>query len=268
MIKNYCHILLSFILIATLSSCQSEEKPPESEAVQPETTDRTPSKAQQIIDQAIVAHGAAKVANSRIEFDFRGRHYVSNREGGVFTYERIFTDTSSGEKIRDVLNNNGFFREVDGRRVDLSARDSAAYANSVNSVIYFALLPYYLNDPAVEKEYLGETTIKGESYHEVKITFRQEGGGKDFQDEFIYWIHRERHTMDYLAYNYDTDETGARFREAYNIRTVGGIRFADYINYKPKEETMKVATFDDLYGQNQLEELSRIELENVEVYSN
>lgn len=256
------------VFITGLWSCQPGPGGEEGEAAKSASETQPVSKGQQIVNDAIEAHGAAKVANSRIEFDFRGRHYVSDREGGVFTYERIFTDTSSGDRIRDVLNNNGFYREVNGQRVDLSAKDSAAYANSVNSVLYFALLPYYLNDPAVEKTYLGETMIKGESYHEVKITFRQEGGGKDFQDEFVYWIHRENNTVDYLAYSYDTDETGARFREAYNIRTVDGIRFADYINYKPKEETLEVETFDTLFKEGEMEELSHIDTENPEVYRN
>jgi len=164
-----------------------------------------------------------------------------------------------------VLNNKGLFREINGQKVSLSPKDSSAYSNSVNSVLYFALLPYFLNDPAVNATYLGEADIKGEPYHEIMVTFSKEGGGKDHEDEFVYWIHQERHTMDYLAYNYLTDGGGARFREAYNTRTVEGIRFADYINYKPEGDSRDVATFDSLFEAGKLEELSRIDSENVQV---
>ncbi len=222
------------------------------------------SEAQLIIDRAISTHGGDRVSASQIEFDFRGRHYRANRQGGIFTYERIFTD-STGRRIHDVLSNEGLYREVDGQPIALSAKDSAAYANSVNSVIYFALLPYFLNDPAARKTYIGESMVKGEPYQKIRVTFRQEGGGKDFEDEFVYWFHTDRHTMDYLAYNYQTNGGGARFREAYNVREGGGIRFADYVNYKPRDGSMAVATFDSLFTAGGLEELSRIETENIQV---
>ncbi len=245
------------LLLSAAYACSSDagrEMPP--------PQDQAPvSEAQRIVDAAIAAHGLERVDGRRIEFDFRGRHYVSERRGGDFTYERIFTD-STGRKIRDVLTNEGFHREVDGKTVALEAKDSAAYANSVNSVLYFALLPYHLNDPPVRKEYLGEADVRGEPYDKVRITFRREGGGKDYEDEFVYWFHRDRHTLEYLAYNYQTDGGGARFREAYNARSVDGIRFADYVNYEPAEPSMAVETFDSLLEAGGLEERSRIDTEN------
>ncbi len=223
------------------------------------------TKAQEVVDQAIAKHGGVLYDNSLIRFTFRDRQYKARVQGSSFEYERIFTD-SSGQQTRDVLNNGGLYREINGKRVTLSAKDSLAYANSVNSVLYFALLPAHLNDPAVVKEYLAEVNIKGKPYHKIKVTFRQEGGGKDFQDTYIYWFHRDEGTMDYLAYNYQTDGGGARFREAYNVRNVNGIIFSDYINYKPKDESnLNVETFDELLAKGELEELSRIESENVEV---
>jgi len=221
-------------------------------------------KAGQIIEQALERHGSQKVAHSKISFDFRGTHYISTREDGKFTYERIFTE-KAGNKMHDILTNAGLTRTRNGELLSLNAKDSAAYANSINSVIYFALLPYFLKDFAVQKEYLGEATIKDQVYHKIKVTFKQEGGGKDFQDQFMYWIHKKGFTMDYLAYNFHTDGGGARFREAYNIRDVKGLRFADYVNYKPKERNLNIEEFDRLFQQDGLVVLSKIETENVQV---
>jgi hypothetical protein len=217
-----------------------------------------------LIRKAIEQHGGDLYTHSFMEFDFRDRHYTSRRNGGQFTYERIFTD-EEGNGVRDVLSNDGFHREIKGEKVALSAKDSSDYSNSVNSVLYFVQLPYFLLDPAVNRSYLGETTIQGEPYHEILVTFSQEGGGKDYEDEFVYWIHRERFTMDFLAYNYLTDGGGARFRESYNVRTVEGIRFADYINYKPGEDSREVANFDSLFEAGKLVEVSRIDSENIQV---
>jgi hypothetical protein len=254
--KNIGFIFLFFILW----SCGTET----GQTAEPGTETAPADSAAWIIDQAIATHGGALIDKSRIAFDFRDRHYISDRDGGKFTYERIWQDTS-GDQYRDVLNNEKLYREVNGELVKLSAKDSAAYANSTNSVIYFALLPYFLNDPAVRKVYLGKSQIKGQDYHKIKVTFRQEGGGKDFEDEFIYWIHTENFTMDYLAYNYITDGGGARFREAYNVRHIEGIRFADYINYQPEPDSRAVATFDRLYNEGAMKELSRIDSEHIEV---
>jgi len=247
----YCALLGLFF-----SGCSSDETA---------SASSEPSQSQQIINQAIVVHGGVPLYEaSEVEFDFRDRHYQSTRRGGKFTYERIFTD-SIGQNVHDILTNEGLTRTVNGQPVSLSAKDSAAYSNSVNSVIYFALLPYFLNDPAVNKDYLGESTVRGEPYHKIKVTFQQEGGGKDYEDEFVYWFHQDQHTMDYLAYNYQTEGGGARFREAYNVRTVNGLRFADYYNYKPQEKRMDVENFDRLFEQDSLELLSEINLEGVEV---
>ena len=246
----YCFLLL--ICACNTKTDDPEQLPPSVE------------KAQEIIDSAITKQGGQLVAQSRIAFDFRDRHYVSSRSGGNFTYERIFTDTLN-HKVHDQLSNDNFQRKINETVVALSAKDSAAYSNSVNSVIYFAFLPYFLNDAAVQKDYLGEVSIKGEPYHKVKVTFRKEGGGKDFEDQFVYWFHKDKMSMDYLAYNYQVDGGGARFREAYNVRIVNGIRFADYINYKPINKSMEVETFDELFEKGKMKEVSRIDLENISV---
>jgi hypothetical protein len=231
----------------------------------PQEEPRIIDSAQWIVDLAIAAHGGERIASgARVSFEFRDRQYVATRQGGRFQYERIFTD-SAGANIRDVLTHQGFFRERDGRRVELSPRDSGAFANSVNSVVYFSLLPYFLNDKAVVKEYLGQGAINGVSYHKVKITFREDGGGKDHEDEYVYWFHRDRHTLDYLAYNFLVDGGGARFREAYNQREINGIRFADYLNYRPADDSREVASFDSLYEAGGMVELSRIEKKALQV---
>jgi len=124
------------------------------------------------------------------------------------------------------------------------------------------LLPYKLNDSAVIKEYDGEVTIKGELYQKIKVTFQQEGGGKDYDNVFYYWFHKENTTMDYFGYTTD----GNRFRAAYNVRVVNGIRFADYINYV--SDTLNkydLINYDNMFENNELRELSIIELEDIKV---
>jgi hypothetical protein len=218
---------------------------------------------QKIVDKAIEAAGGEKYLTSIIEFDFRGRHYIAQRDGGKFSYERIFKDSTG--TTHDYVTNDGFKREINNVVADVADAMKVRYTSSVNSVIYFALLPYALNDAAVIKEFLGETTIDQREYYKVKITFQQQGGGEDFEDEFIYWIDKKDFTIGYMAYSYEeSDGVGLRFRKAYNPRRVNGILFLDYINFKPKSE-VPITTLEELYKNGELEELSKIDLLNIEV---
>ncbi|MDZ7716893.1 MAG: DUF6503 family protein [Balneolaceae bacterium] len=219
--------------------------------------------AQRIVDKTIAKHGGELYKHSRTSFTFRNIEYTAEYDWGKFMYRRKMQDSLG--IIVDKMTNDSFVRTIDGDTVNVSDEKAANYSSSINSVIYFALLPYKLNDPAVIKEYLGQTTIKDEPYYEIMVNFKQEGGGEDHEDTFVYWIHRENYTMDYLAYRFHVNDGGTRFREAYNVRTVNGIRFADYHNYGGPDMETPLQTYDELFKNGELEKVSEINLKNVEV---
>lgn len=236
-----------YLILLAITACNTEKQP----------------DAQRIVDQAIEAHGGERFLQSEISFVFRDRLYEALRDGGLFMYSRSFTDTTG--QVHDVWRNSGFTRTVNGQVVDLPEERQKAFTASVNSVIYFALLPYALNDDAVQKEYLGETTIKGEPYHKVRVTFAQEGGGDGYQDVYVYWFHQQRHTMDYLAYSFQENDGGTRFREAFNPRTVGGILFQDYNNYTLADESTPLEEYDRAFEAGNMEKVSEILLTDIQV---
>ncbi|MEL6484145.1 MAG: DUF6503 family protein, partial [Bacteroidota bacterium] len=92
--------------------------------------------------------------------------------------------------------------------------------------------------------------------------------GDDFEDTYIYWFNTETYLPDYLAYDFHVNGGGQRFREAYNERYVEGIRFVDYNNFKPKQKDAKVEDLGKAFEKNELELLSKIVLENVQVSPN
>ena len=222
----------------------------------------TKEDAIKIVNEAFLQAGGYLFENTEIEFVFRDREYGYKKVGGNFEYVRIFKDSTN--VVRDVLANTGFTRQIDGITTEVADTMATKYSNSVNSVVYFALLPYGLNDQAVNKIYVGQSTIKDEVYHKIKVTFNQEGGGEDFQDVFIYWVGEDDHKVDYLAYSYETDGGGIRFREAYNERVINGVRFVDYVNYKPKD-IQDLEVLDQEFEKGNLEELSKIELTDIKV---
>ncbi|PCE63685.1 hypothetical protein B7P33_10405 [Sediminicola luteus] len=248
MLLRYSVVLL-FVLAFT--SCKEKPNAP---------------NAQEIVDKAIKACGGDGYTSNRFDFEFRDRQYGLSRD----THGRKIMTRSWKENdstlVLDSLYRSKMNRHINGKPEVLADSMAFKYANSINSVHYFAYLPYGLNDAAVHKSYLGSSQIKGKEYHKIKITFSPENGGKDFEDTFVYWINQESYYVDYLAYDYITDGGGVRFRVAYNERMVNGVRFVDYENYKPKDKaTAKVATMDSLYLNQGLELLSKIALEKVTV---
>ncbi len=246
--------LIILLISISLFSCKEEVK------------DKTSSKkltAQEIIDKAIEISCQGKCDNAVIEFTFRDIKYISSRNGGFYKLERIKMD--SLDEIHDIVSNKGLMRFVNKMQVTVPDSLADGISDGVNSVHYFAQLPYGLNDAAVNKKLIGEDEIKGNDYYEIEVTFTEEGGGTDFDDSFLYWINKETFTLDYLAYKYATNGGGVRFREAYNPRVVEEIRFVDYNNFKPENKEVELSELDQLFTDGKLKLLSKIETENVKI---
>ena len=219
--------------------------------------------AQEVIDRSIEAHHA-NYLDKRIAFEFRERSYSVHRKASGYVYTRMWEDDSLG-LIEDILvNSHKFTRTINGDTVLVDEEWSAKYASSVNSVLYFFQVPLILNDRAANKKLLDRVEINGRRYYPVQVTFDQEGGGEDFEDVFVYWIHDEDFTVDYFAYQYSTDGGGVRFREAVNRYTLDGHVFQDYINYEVTVGTA-LASIPALWENDELNELSRIENKNVRI---
>lgn len=252
MFRNF---LILFTLLVVFN-CKQKEAP----------STKTES-ADGIIKKAIEVAGGTVFDHSEIDFDFRDTHYKAIHDNGKFQLERYLKDSIS--EIKDVLSNSGLERFENGAQVKLADSMVEKYSASVNSVHYFSVLPYGLDGKAVYKNFLGTKNINGNAYYKIKVTFSEDGGGEDFDDEFIYWIDTQTFTLDYLAYSYKEDDgRDFRFREAYNVRIINGLRFADYNNYKPKkgsEVEVNLENLDDQFSADNLELLSKIELKNIEV---
>ncbi len=218
------------------------------------------SNADKIIMQAIEAHGGDLYSQAHYEFEFRGKTYRFHNDGDQYNYE--VESEKDGRTIHDQLNNTAFVRTIDGQKVDLDTKKKNGASESLNSVIYFATLPYKLSDVAVNKSYVDRIQIKGTDYDMIQVTFDQEGGGKDYDDTYYYWINADNHRVDFLAYNYSVNGGGVRFRSAQNTRSVDGILFQDYINYKAEVGT-PLGELPSLWEANKLTELSKILTENV-----
>ncbi len=237
-------------------SCTTEDKNNAIESI----SETTMTKGEQIIFDAIQAHGGDAYDQANYAFTFRKKKYTFINEGSRYNY--TVTNEKDGETTIDYLANDAFSRQINGVEITLSEEDVKRYTGALNSVIYFATLPHKLNDESVHKMYVGETDIKGHKYAIIEVKFSEEGGGEDHQDEYHYWINKKNNKIDYFAYNYIVNEGGVRFRTAYNKRVIDGVTFQDYVNYEAPLGTPLI-NLPKMYENGELKELSRIETEDV-----
>ncbi len=256
--------VLLITLFFSLMACESNEKSASKvEKTTTETTTTTPKtvdKATTVLQETIKAHGGELYDQAKYQFTFRGKNYRFKNDGAKYMYSSY--GFKGGVSTKDELKNGVFSRKVNDTLITLPEKKKTSAIGALNSVIYFATLPHKLNDAAVNVSYVEETTIKSQLYDVLKVTFNQDGGGEDFEDEYHYWIHQNTKKIDYLAYNYQVNDGGVRFRSAYNVRVVDGITFQDYINYKAEVGT-PLKELPALYEQGSLKELSRIETQNI-----
>lgn len=215
--------------------------------------------ADQVVRKAIATHGGEYYDNMLVEFDFRNRHFKARIEEGEYVYERTFR--SDDGWVKDVYENDSFKRTINEREVRLSWENKRTYQNATNSVVYFALLPFHLDDPVINRQLMRSVKIKNEPYYKVEVTFGA-GGGENFESAYIYWIHKENFTVDFFAYSFNINGGGVRFREATTIHVVNGVRFQDYNNYTISED-YPAHELDYAFEQGKLELVSEINLENI-----
>lgn len=225
-------------------------------------TESPPSKSEELINQAIEAHGGELYETAHYQFTFRDKVFTFKNNGQEYVYTSEHQTDQGWQK--DYFENGEFERKVGGTPINLSTEAMDSYGETLNSVIYFATLPHKLSDASVNSKHKGQTTINEINYEQVLVTFSQEGGGEDFDDEYVYWINSETNKVDYFAYNYQVNGGGVRFRAAFNSRKVDGIVFQDYINYSAAVGT-PLLELAKLYEEDKLVEVSRIELVDVKV---
>lgn len=228
-----------------------------------EPLDPAIDRARAIIRRSVEAHGQDRLKHAAVEFTFRGTRYRMSRSDGVFRYERWVR--RGPQRIHELLSNSGFTAAVDGRALFLSAPASDARRKSLNSVVYFASLPYVLEDPAVRPRAIGTNKIGGRAYDTVEVRFATEGGGDDHDDVFRYWFDPKSGRLGYLAYRFSTGQGGVRLRAATEHLEVAGVVFVQWKNFGLDDRSVRLDALVETWSDGGLPYLSTINLEGVRV---
>ena len=218
-------------------------------------------KVEEIINTVVVNSGFDSAIFS-VNFDFRDHHYSLTQKPSFYSFSRSIIQKEV--EVKDLMTSNQpLKRYLDGVPIKISDSIRGVYSNSLNSVMYFFQLPKPLQDSSVIKVLMSSIEINGYSYWTIKVTFKEEGGGEDYQDEYRYWINQNNYEIDFLAYNYQSDGGGTRFRRAINKRKINGMFFQDYENYKPFQIFEQLDNLPKLFEQGNLELISLIENKNI-----
>ncbi len=213
-----------------------------------------------IIKRSIAFYGMDKLDGKTIDFDFREKHFTIKLNKGDYFYESTLKDSLG--MVKDQLSNHGFVREQNGLVIALSQKDSIKYAESLNSVVYFALLPLKLKDKAVKAKFLRTVQVKGKEYQQVEVSFGDKDGGSHHDDIFYFWFDAKDSSMDYFAYS----KGGNRFRAIDGLINTDGIYLQNYINLENKRDLKKdLKDYHILFEQDKLSTLSHITLENLSI---
>ena len=217
------------------------------------------------ISKANTSHGTALLDDTTFTFQFRAYNYAYQKKKGRKAYART-RNTEEGILSDSLINDRYFSRWIDGKQVEVIDTLQKKYVESLNSVLYFVQLPKVLNDNAVVANYVGRVTIKGDPYIALKVSFKKEGGGVDFQDEYRYWIHEKSHLIDYLAYRFYSGEGGTRFRTVTLRERISGFVVQNYANFKPNEKYPALDDLPKLFEAQRLQKVSEIKNEAFEIH--
>lgn len=229
----------------------------------------TVETAEDVVTAAIERHGGDRFDQVSIRWEFRSVPFGLDRDDGRFRYSRVMLDEQEID-ILQVIGNDGTWIEVNGVPQELDASTRPTVESEINATVYLGFLPFRLDDAAVRMTDLGTAELEGRLYRKVEVSFEEDGGGRGWENRFVYWFRDGEWTLDYFAYAEPTTPPTTRFRRAVNPREIGGLLIQDYENYAvdgPAAESpdFDIADYDRLFEEGQVRLVSMVEFENVRV---
>ncbi len=224
-----------------------------------------------IVSRAIEHHGGDVYRHSETELDLCSKsgcfHVVARVDGDRFAF--TVSGQSGGAQLEVRSSNDALEVSKDGAPLAVDANQEQKYRDWAMARVYFCFLPYRLDDPSVRQQDLGLVDWQGRRLHKVKVTF-EAGTSTDAGDEYVYWFDPESARLEYLAYSYDDNGGGLRFRRSVRHRRIGGLLFFDQENYgvdggSADGPGLSVDSIDDAYARDRMRHVSTVRLESIEV---
>lgn len=220
----------------------------------------------EIVDRAIEFHGGElyRHSDSSLQLCSRsGCYQISVRmDGGLFDYR---VSGPYRERTRAVhWTNDSLSLRHDGEPMAVLSEAEQGVRDWAMARIYFAYLPFRLNDPSAIRRDLGLESWDGRELHKVKVGFLP-GSSTDADDEYLYWFDPESGRLEQFAYSFSGNPGGLRFRRLGNYRRVGGILFSDQENLGVEGEGLTVDQITPAFVRERMRPVSEVTVSEITV---
>ena len=220
----------------------------------------------EIVRRSIEFHGGEIYEHSLIEARLcsgSGCYDLSVLSDGGLYRHRVAGPVPAGHREVEA-SNDGLRHWHEGAPVEVLPADEQGLRDWATARIYFAALPYRLNDPSARQQDLGLERWGERDLHKVKVTFRA-GSSSDAEDEFLYWFDPLTARLEQFAYSFEGSPGGLRFRSLSNYRRVGGILFHDQENLGIEGDGLSIDLVDPGYVEEVMRPISTVLLQDIEV---
>lgn len=220
----------------------------------------------EIVDRAIAHHGGEVYTASETRMELCSRSGCSRiralTDGWDFDLEATARVRDGERRVR--ITNDTVEQWVDSEPVEVEPDRRQPLRDWVMARVYFAFLPYRLNDPSVFKQDLGIEEWAGRKLHRVRVTFAP-GSSTEADDVFLYWFDPGTGRLEQFAYSFSSGNGGLRFRRGFNYRRVGGILFFDQENLGLDGPGFTVDEIDPSFVERRMRPVSTVELREIMV---
>lgn len=256
--------IFSFLLI----SCKNEsgkkvDKDDTVEYTAPELNISSNTRGKEIINTLEVETGGENRETAAIIYTYKDQNYRIERNCGWFEFKQDLSESDSNEVLK--MDNLELIQFINDRpRRDLADSTKLRLSKNLKEKLFFLELPFGLNSPTVQKEFLKNVEIKGDSLAELKIEFIEDNYDQAYLVEAIFWVDEKTEEIAYLAVKFGAE--GVKFLKPLNRRMIKEIRFTDYEVYRPKKN--KNYALDELaeaFEKEKLEKVGNMEYHNIQV---
>jgi hypothetical protein len=220
----------------------------------------------EIVARAIEYHGGDRYRHSEAELELcsgSGCYRIRVRtDGGLYAHEVSGPHRGRTRTVR--ADNDSVSVLRDGEPLAVLPEARQALRDWAMARIYFAFLPFRLEDPGVVHEDQGLEKWAGRRLHRVKVAFLA-GSSTDAGDEFLYWFDPDTARLEQFAYSFDGRPGGLRFRRLSNYRRVGGILFFDQTNLGVEGDGLTVDEISAEFVEERMRPVSEVALREITV---
>jgi len=247
--------LFALLLILFLLSCDKNTKNnPENylDAGLLELNIKSNPEGEEIVQRLEQETGSVKRETASVYYRFQNRNYRIERNCGWFEFLHESPNVEQEEIIK--MDNIELIQVINNiTRRDLADSTKLRLARHMKLKLFLMEMPFGLNSPTVQKEFLNQEKIKEQNLSKIKIEWIEDNYEKPYKVESVIWVDEKANDIAYIAMDLG-DENNIFLYEPFNKREIEGIVFMDYHKYSGKKNKFSLEEMGRALDKNKLEE--------------